>query len=329
MGETMPSTLLEHARRLSIKQIVTDHDIKMYRPLSSGSFDLFLDDKPIRLPSHLILGPPRIEDVIAAESDPLFPSLDGSVVMSVGPDCVDHRPNQTPVRNQGERGSCVSFAALAQMEAKIKTDTHQEIDLSEQFAHWKFMKVGGRDQCAEIVLVSEVSFYLESHGVCVESLSPYESREDVEQHCSAGPSTAARQNAKYGILQHKPVSQQNLSNTDYVEAILSGGQDIVVGVEMAIIRPNEKGIFDVWLDATNRPFSLSRTDASPGNAPGHAMLLVGYNRKGPDPFFIFKNSWGEHRGDGGYFYISYDYFREYAKVGYIISGVRGDMPAEA
>ncbi len=40
---------------------------------------------------------------------------------------------------------------------------------------------------------------------------------------------------------------------------------------------------------------------------GHAVLAVGYdNRRG---VLIVRNSWGAEWGDGGYFYLPYDYVR--------------------
>jgi len=38
-----------------------------------------------------------------------------------------------------------------------------------------------------------------------------------------------------------------------------------------------------------------------------------------------SNSWGTKVGDAGYFYLSYDYLRTYAKYGFIITQVRTDM----
>jgi len=51
---------------------------------------------------------------------------------------------------------------------------------------------------------------------------------------------------------------------------------------------------------------------------GHAMLIVGYNKTVPKPYFIVKNSWGAGNGHEGYLYISYDYMKTYAKYGYYI-----------
>lgn len=38
---------------------------------------------------------------------------------------------------------------------------------------------------------------------------------------------------------------------------------------------------------------------------GHAVLLVGYDRK--EGYFKFQNSWGTSWGDSGYFYTSFEF----------------------
>lgn len=49
-------------------------------------------------------------------------------------DLVDLRPNQTPVRNQGGRGTCTYFGTLAALEAAYKKAGCGDLDLSEEFA---------------------------------------------------------------------------------------------------------------------------------------------------------------------------------------------------
>ena len=48
---------------------------------------------------------------------------------------VDLRKEQTPIRSQGRRGTCTSFAVAGAMEAAYKRAGHGEIHLSEEFSH--------------------------------------------------------------------------------------------------------------------------------------------------------------------------------------------------
>ena len=43
---------------------------------------------------------------------------------------------------------------------------------------------------------------------------------------------------------------------------------------------------------------------------GHAVMLCGYDDK--TEMFIVRNSWGSEWGDKGYFYMPYDFIKQYA-----------------
>ncbi|MCS7219567.1 MAG: hypothetical protein NZ846_11485, partial [Thermus sp.] len=51
------------------------------------------------------------------------------------PPLVDLRDHQTPIRNQGVRGTCAAFAAVAVLEAAYKRDRGMDLNLSEQYVH--------------------------------------------------------------------------------------------------------------------------------------------------------------------------------------------------
>ncbi len=52
------------------------------------------------------------------------------------PAMVDLRPDQTPVRNQGERGNCFIHATVAAMEAALNRQGHTNLDLAEEFSDY-------------------------------------------------------------------------------------------------------------------------------------------------------------------------------------------------
>jgi hypothetical protein len=283
--------------------------------------------------SDYVLKPPSKEALAAAEPEPLFwdPQEDRITVPEPGP-YIDNRKQQTHVKlhGQGKRGTCVPFAALAQIEAQIKrTQNGLEVDLSEQYANWLFMTRMGHDQCKDMVSPLDAAYYLKNYEVCEATFCEY--KQDVADiRCEEGPSAEAKSNAIYGIQGYQRLSQldgpagPSLANTNYLEALLSQGYDIVVGLEIAHIRSDAKGRYDVFLEKNIRD---TAADNLSDNSPGHAVLVVGYDRRDPQqPFFIVKNSWGEDQGEDGYFKISYDYFRENATAGYIITGVRMKTP---
>ena len=50
-------------------------------------------------------------------------------------------------------------------------------------------------------------------------------------------------------------------------------------------------------------FSPSAEDCAYNSLGSHAMLVVGYGIQNGEPFWLLKNSWGEHYGENGYIKI--------------------------
>ncbi|MCS7069825.1 MAG: peptidase C1, partial [Meiothermus sp.] len=53
------------------------------------------------------------------------------------PSAVDLTPFQTPVKDQGERGTCTAFAVVGALEAAYKRAYNLTLDLSEEFLNWQ------------------------------------------------------------------------------------------------------------------------------------------------------------------------------------------------
>lgn len=81
-------------------------------------------------------GEAELSDYVAAASQvwTFTPATDEAIVC---PGLVDLRPNQTPMKHQGGRGSCTYFGATAALEAAYKKAGYGNVDLSEEF--WSFM----------------------------------------------------------------------------------------------------------------------------------------------------------------------------------------------
>ncbi|MBN1460095.1 MAG: C1 family peptidase, partial [Armatimonadetes bacterium] len=235
-------------------------------------------------------------------------------------DVVDHRANQTPVKNQSGRGTCVCFASLAGLEVAYSSGS---LDLSENYANYLYMKAEGRVCKDDGLKTTDSADYLSANGVCVESVCPYQTSFPAFCNNGANPAPTQRANAAaaapYRIKSFQKIWRKDdlttdtglwINNPRYLEAILDSGKDIVFGTHVAGWTYPYSGILDVKLGPSGDPLP---------SVGGHAMLIVGYNR--PQEYFIVKNSWGTNKGQSGYFYLSYDYIRTYAKYGYIINEV--------
>jgi hypothetical protein len=231
------------------------------------------------------------------------------------PSSIDHRPLQSPIKNQGERGTCVSHASMALLE------TYVHDDLSEQYTHWRFCEIAGKPQNQEAGFrTTDAAGWLARPDarVCPEADWPYMPTPAQVQAAidagSYGPSEAALANLRYGYRDYKLIADQgvegeSIKNTRFLESLLAVGCDVVIGAWAS------------WRDEDNRdvirPFLTAQ--GRPAGQGGHAMLIVGYDR--PGQYFIVKNSWGTGWGHAGYGYFSYDFARTCLKYGFTVSAV--------
>jgi C1A family cysteine protease len=235
-------------------------------------------------------------------------------------DVTDHTAFQTPIRDQLDRETCVCFASLANLESQLKFELQTDVDLSEQYANWLYMWNLHKNWCSDGLKTTLAAQYLSVYGVCEEDRCVYEDAATIGGHCRRKPTPTAMQAAKYGIADYTVIDNYgilgpSIANPKYLEAVLCHGHDIVFGVHVAWGRtPDANGVLDVLLSKYGTPLP---------SVGGHAMLIVGYDRV--KEFVICKNSWGTSVGVGGYYNLSYDYVRTYARYGYI-AALRRDMP---
>ena len=228
-------------------------------------------------------------------------------------DVVDHRPQMTPIRDQGPRGTCVAHAVCGALEAFSSIPNN----LSEQYAYNLFMQKEGREPCYDEGLVTINSAGYMADGIVEESVWNYT---NSLPPCNTTPPVAANTAKKYKITSFQLINDNGLTgasikNPNYLETLLRAGRNIVFGTHVAWNGAQASGIMDVVINsATNQPAE---------SRGGHAMVIVGYNR--PQKYFIVRNSWGTGFGHDGYMFLSYDYIRTYAKYGYYIKSVSPSM----
>lgn len=205
---------------------------------------------------------------------------------------VDRRARLGPVKDQGQRGTCVAFAATAGHEL-LRGDGE---DLSEEFLHWAAKRRDGLPQQAEGTTLAAAARALAEAGQPPEAAWPYDERRDqwAASYCPPpGAEAAARTRRLAGGTALEPTAAA-------VRAALVAGQAVLLGVRL----------FATW----HRPGPGGRIERPAPDAPalgGHAVLVVGYQAGADGERFVVRNSWGADWGDGGYGYLSYDYIDRY------------------
>ena len=277
---------------------------RLLLPLSTGASptgagaEVPADLEPLK--SYILL--PTQLGKIRAEAFRINPNL----IISTG---VDRSSQMTPIRDQSTRGTCVAFAVNGVFEPFSSIPN----DLSEQYSYHQFLASDGQPFNFNKGTYLTTAIKVMKEGTIVESAWPYSnSIPAINETIPA----AATNGAKYKIVDTQFISDNgpagaSIKNTNYLEAILNQGHNIVIATGVAWTGSHTNDVIDVAIDAsTNKPV------ASRGN---HAMVIVGYNSA--QDYFIVRNSWGTGFGHAGYAFLSYDYVRTYMYEGFYVKAV--------
>jgi C1A family cysteine protease len=263
----------------------------------------------------------------AGESTPEDEKDKGTSPAPALPSTADHRMQQSAVRDQGHRGTCVAFAALAELEAILK-QSGEDRELCANLAYLHFMNAERSTPCDDPGIATiRAPDYLKDHTVGDASHWPYVGSDPTvlgkDGNCDRinVPPAAILGTDGVGIescltlpagSENKPDGSVDIRDTQTLETLINAGHDVVFGAVYAWEQEDTKGIVDVKLTPSGHPvFGIG----------GHAMVIVGYDRSGAKPYFIVKNSWGPQYGHDGYVYLSYDYLRTYGKYGYVTTKI--------
>ncbi|KAH7715284.1 hypothetical protein AAVH_17288 [Aphelenchoides avenae] len=176
----------------------------------------------------------------------------------------------TPVKNQGQCGSCWAFAALAGMESNVLSYTGSSLDLSEQ-------------QLVDCEPVSsgcgggwsDAALDLAANGMAAESAYPYKA---LDGTCKTTVSKPYNQGASYYYLS---------TEADIPDHVYNYGPVAFYFRVPSSFQYYTTGVFNP-ADCTNNIVGL------------HEMLVVGYT----STYWIVKNSWGTGFGNAGYVYFA-------------------------
>jgi len=180
----------------------------------------------------------------------------------------------TPVKNQGQCGSCWSFSATGSMEGRYQIKNKSLVSFSEQ----QFVDCSGSfgNQGCNGGLMDSAFQYAEKTAIDTEAQYPYTGRDGTCKVPVAGTAT------------------------------VKSFQDVTPKSPAALAAAVAEGPVSIAIDASGIAFQLYFGGIMKhfcGTSLDHGVLLVGYGTDNGTDYWLVKNSWGASWGEKGYFRI--------------------------
>ena len=232
-----------------------------------------------------------------------FDHRDHHKVYEMVPSChshpqVDLRKNVEKVYDQGRIRSCTANAVCAAYAFDLKKEmpnstTCDRVDPSRLFVYYNARKLSGETSNDSGVSVREALKAFKCNGVCKEFYWPY----NIDKVTSEPTRTSYERAKGNSISKYERISHHDI---DQFRACLKDGCPFVFAF----------GVYESFYCSANQHHGkMPMPTADDKFQENHAVMAVGYNDNASH--FIILNSWGKGWGDNGYFYMPYDFIKQY------------------
>ena len=199
------------------------------------------------------------------------------------PSIVNLRNKMPPVYDQGLLGSCTANGLCALIEY-IKPN----FSGSRLFLYYNERYIKNTVNIDSGALISDGISSLQNNGICAESEWPY----DINKFTIKPPNNCYNDALVHKVFNVAHIKQELI----HMKNSLTQGCPFVVGI--AIYASFES-------DNVAKTGNVNMPKPGEQFLGGHCVVCCGYNNNAKK--WIMRNSWGSSWGDGGYFYLPYNY----------------------
>lgn len=239
------------------------------------------------------------------------------------PKRVDLKDVMTPVKDQGDRGTCTFFVAMALTESAIKRKMKIDVNLSEEYSNYSTKADGyASNREASSTRRNLRAAVINKKGFLLERDWPY-------QPSWFGAKAPCIENEAGGKDTPKECYSHNAPSEKIMEQLISGDNFVTEGEEITttndliktladskmpvgITMPmNPKGWGDDGVVQYTKELRQECLD-TPSECGSHAVTITGYDMD--KKVFFIRNSWGKKWGQNGYGTIPFEVIDLYAYI---------------
>jgi hypothetical protein len=205
--------------------------------------------------------------------------------VSALPTSIDWRTKNavTPVKNQGNCGSCYSFSSTGALEGIYSIKTGKLVSFSEQQIVDCDNGLTKAHGCNGGIMDQVFSYISSNGGLCSEQTYPY---------VSGTTQKAGTCQTSCPLITGSKISKYT---------------DVIPNSDNAMMTALSQQPVSVAIEADQREFQLYKSGVFTGSCGAnldHGVLLVGYGSQNNQDYYILKNSWDVTWGQSGYILLA-------------------------